>query len=88
MKIFTYSVPDELAPAVESIDDLDKRVGWFVREQAALEAWRRRRHSAEAKRLVDTALAEGERLREEENPEDTRTRLLKRWDAITQAIDS
>jgi len=59
----TIELPPDLEARVRVIPDLDKRVVQFLRTQTALEEWRNRRYSPEAREAAARAIAEAERLR-------------------------
>ena len=59
----TIELPPDLDARVRVIPDLDQRVVIFLRSQTALEEWRNRRYSPEARATAERAIAEAERLR-------------------------
>ena len=59
----TIELPAEMEERVRTIPDLDQRVVDFLRHQADLEEWRKRRYSPEAQAIVAEAEAEAVQLR-------------------------
>ena len=59
----TIELPPDLDARVRVIPDLDQRVVQVLRTQTALEEWRNRRYSPEARATAERAIAEAERLR-------------------------
>lgn len=54
----TIKLPPDLESRVSAIPNLDQRLLDFLRDQADLEDWRRRRYSAEARSIVAEATSE------------------------------
>ena len=84
MKTLTVGVPDDLDEAIARIDDLEERVVNFLRHQADLEAWRRRRCDSEVRALGEEAIRRGRELKET-LPRDERVR---RFRASRQVIEN
>lgn len=56
----TFDIPADVQRSVEGIPGLDRRVTQFLRHEAELEAVRQKRHSAQARALVERALTGAE----------------------------
>ena len=82
------SITIELSPEVEervkAIRDLDQRVADFLRGQAELEDWRKRRYSERARRLLDES-REGV-SKEQVGREELFRRFFELHDRITRKL--
>jgi len=69
--------------AVAQIDDLNERVAWFLKEQAALERWRAERQNAEDRALAAEIVQDAQAAQSCGVPrEEVAERLLSQWDRL------
>lgn len=69
--------------AVAQIGDLNERVAWFLKEQAALERWRAERQNAEDRALAAAIVRDAQAAQSNGVPrEEVAERLLSRWDRL------
>lgn len=69
--------------AVAQIGDLNERVAWFLKEQAALERWRAERQNAEDRALAAAIVRDAQAAQSCGVPrEEVAERLLSRWDRL------
>jgi hypothetical protein len=69
--------------AVAQIGDLNERVAWFLKEQAALERWRAERQNAEDRALAAAILQDAQAAQScGVSREEVAERFLSRWDRL------
>ncbi len=80
----TVQLPPDVEERVKSIRDLDRRVADFLRGQAELEDWRKRRYSERARRLLEESRANAQASKEGES----RDELFRRFFELHERISS
>jgi len=81
--------PDETGSAVEKIEDLERRVAWFLDQQAALERWREERYRDDEREMAASIVHEAQELKDDGATRDEAVeRFLKRWDEAMTSIGS
>ena len=71
---------------VKAIRDLDQRVADFLRGQAELEDWRKRRYSERARRLLDESREGANKLKEGVGCEELFRRFFELHDRFTSKL--
>ena len=82
----TIELPPDVEDRVRAIHDLDRRVAAFLRGQAELEEWRKRRYSERARRLLEESRANAHELREQVSREELFQRFFELHDRITSKL--
>jgi hypothetical protein len=79
-------LPPEVEERVKAIRDLDRRVADFLRGQAELEDWRKRRYSERARRLLDESRANAQMLKESVSRDELFRRFFEMHERITSKL--
>ena len=79
-------LPPDVEDRVRAIHDLDRRIAAFLRGQAELEEWRKRRYSDRARRLLEENRANLHELREQVSREELFQRFFELHDRITAKL--
>ena len=82
----TVELPPDVEERVKAIRDLDQRVADFLRGQAELEDWRKRRYSERARRLLDESRANAHELKERVSRDELFRRFFELHDRITSKL--
>ena len=82
----TVELPPDVEERVKAIRDLDQRVADFLRGQAELEDWRKRRYSERARRLLDESREGANQLKEQVGREELFRRFFDLHDRFTSKL--
>lgn len=84
----TVELPPDVEDRVRGIHDLDRRIAVFLRGQADLEEWRKRRYSERARRLLEESRGNVDELRNQVSREELFQRFFELHDRITSSSDA